>query len=495
MPYLRVHHSSNHHWARMITVLTIILLIGSWHTTVHAASPGTQNVSIADRHVEQALRSAQQGNLAGAQTEFTSFNRQWLAFEDSVKSDSAQAYIDIESNMGQVEYALTVGHQQAVITALQGLHTVDTKYIQGQYATGAVEKKNITLTNFISMLERTKGDVQNHNQKAALAEITQVRSSWLSVEGAVVAQSDTVYNDTERDMVTVNAMIASGDFQRANATLDKMIHYLAPLSGQTGYTIWDAAMIPIREGLEALLVIVSLLAFVKKSNGGKGKGWIWSGVSAALGLSILLAIVVKLVFSSGAFGQNNFVISGWTGIVAAVMLLYMSYWLHSKSNISEWNQFIRSKSQTALRTGHLISLGALSFLAVLREGTETILFIIGMVNQISFQNLIFGILIGFAILGVMAYLMLVIGLRMPIRPFFLVSSLIIFYLCFKFTGLGIHSLQLGGILPSTTSQQLPSINWIGFFPSWQSAIPQIALLLFAVVILVLKPLVSQRRRG
>lgn len=248
-------------------------------------------------------------------------------------------------------------------------------------------------------------------------------------------------------------------------------------------------MIPIREGLEALLVVGALLAFVKKSNE-KGAGWIWLGVSGGLGLSIVLAVIVKFVFSAGAFGNNNSLISGWTGIIAAIMLLYVSYWLHSKSNISDWQQYIRNKSQSALDTGRLVSLGIISFLAVFREGTETVLFLIGMVNQISIQNLIFGLLIGFGVLIVLAYLMLIAGLKLPMRPFFMVSSVIVFYLSIKFTGMGIHSLQLAGLLPST-SAPLPSLDVIALYPSWQSAVPQIVLILLALLAVIWKKRVNK----
>jgi high-affinity iron transporter len=497
VPHATVHRPLSQPLLRIVPGLLIIfLLFSSWCTTANAESLGVKNVTQADQYVQQALRAAQHGELPAAQKAFQQFNDRWLAIENTVKTDSGQAYSDIESSMGQVEYALAVGKQQNVMKALQALHNVDEKYIHGQYSTdNGFQKQNVTLSDFITMLQRTKESVQNHNQQSALSNITQVRQSWLSVEGTVVAQSASVYNDAERDMVTINAMISAGDYVGADKLLSHMITYLTPLADKTGYTMWDAAMIPIREGLEAILVVAALLAFVRKSNDGKGKGWIWSGVSAGLGLSLVLAIIVKFVFSSGAFGRNNFLISGWTGVIAAVMLLYMSYWLHSKSNISEWNKYIRSKSQSALDTGRLISLGVLSFLAVFREGTETVLFIIGMVNQISLQNLILGILIGFALLAVIAYLMLFVGVKMPIRPFFLVSSLIVFYLCLKFTGLGIHSLQLGGIVPSTTSSELPSIDFIGFFPSWQSAIPQLMLVLFAVAVLVWKQVVSKRRQS
>lgn len=455
--------------------------------TVQAASQGTENVSQAEMYVDKALTEAQQGNLSAAKRVYQKFHDRWLVIEGTVKTDSGQAYIDIESNIGQVEYAFMIGKQQNAVKALQGLQSIDQKYVHGQYATGGgFQKQNISLSNFITMLQRTEKDVQTNNQQTALSDIAKVRQSWLSAEGTVVAQSATIYNDSERDMVTINAMISAGNYQGADQLLNKMVGYLTPLAGKTGYTIWDAAMIPIREGLEALLVVAALLAFVKKSNQGKGIGWIWTGVSLGLALSAILAVVVKFVFSSGAFGQNNFLISGWTGVMAAVMLLYMSYWLHSKSNIAEWKKFIHTKSQSALDTGRLISFAFLSFLAVFREGTETVLFVIGMVNQISLQHLIIGLLIGLGILSLIAYLMLVVGVKLPMRPFFLVSSLIVFYLCVKFTGLGIHSLQLAGAFPSTTSPNLLSLNFLGLFPSWQSTIPQIALFVFALVVLMWK---------
>lgn len=460
----------------LLLSLVIMKPLSGW-----AASQGTENMSKAEQYLDQAINLTNQGNIDEAKKAYQEFNDTWLTIEDSVKSDSSQAYSDIEANMGQVQYAYIQNKQQDVSTALQNLKSVNEKYIQGQYSQGeSFKKQNITLSDFIVMLQKTKESVQNNDQQSSLSNITKVREAWLSIEGTVVAQSSTIYSDSERDMVSVNAMISAGKYKEADQLLDKMIGYLTPLATKTSYTIWDAAMIPIREGLEALLVVASLLAFVKKSNNKAGKAWIWSGVIAGFVLSAILAVIVKFVFTSGAFGQNNFLISGWTGVIAAVMLLYMSYWLHSKSNIAEWNQYIHDKSQSAMNTGRIISLGVLSFLAIFREGTETVLFIMGMVNQISFQQLIIGVLIGLGFLAVLAYLMLVVGVKLPMRPFFLISSLIVFYMCFKFTGMGIHSLQLGGALPSTTAQHLPSIDFLGFYPSWQSALPQIALLLFAL---------------
>jgi high-affinity iron transporter len=478
---------------RIPALLVLILsLIGMTPVTVGAASQGTDNMIKAEQYVDQALVEAKQGHIKEANESFQKFNDMWLDVEDSVKSDSGQVYSDIESNMGQIQYAFIQNKQQDIVTSLKGLQDVNEKYIHGQYAKGdEFQKENITLSDFIALLQQTKEKAKNHDQKAAQEEIAKVRQSWLSVEGVVVAQSASIYNDSERDMGTINGMLAANqpDYEGVVHKLDQMIQYLTPLASKSGYTIWDAAMIPIREGLEALLVVAALLAFVKRSNQSKGKAWIWGGVIGGLGVSAILAVIVKLVFSSGAFGNNNFLIGGWTGVIAAVMLLYMAYWLHSQSNIKDWQQYVRTKSQSAVSTGRLVSLGFLSFLAVFREGTETVLFIIGMINEISLKNLLIGILLGLGTLAVLAFLMLVVGLKLPMRPFFMISSLIVFYLCFKFTGMGIHSLQLAGAIPSTTAS-LPSLGFLAFYPSWQSAIPQIGLVVFALLVIFWKKKLS-----
>jgi high-affinity iron transporter len=461
----------------------------------YASSQPEQGLAQVEHFVEDALTSANKGQLEQAHTAFEKFHDAWFQVEESVKSQSGQAYSDIESAMGQAEYAFTVNKSGAAIQALQNLQKTNQKFIDGQYTRGSFQKQNMTLDDFILMLQQTKQDARSNRISSAITDMNHVRQSWLNVEGTVVAQSKTVYDDTERDMVTVNAMLQSQppNVSGAVGLLNQMVTALSPLAGKTGYSMWDAAMIPIREGLEALLVVVALLAFTKKSASNKGKVWVWSGVSAGMIVSAVLAVLVKFVFSSGAFGKNNFLISGWTGVIAAVMLLYMSYWLHSKSQIKDWQNFLRTKTQAALSTGRLLSLGVLAFLAVFREGTETVLFIIGMVSQITVRNLILGLLVGIAVLAVIAVVMLGVGLKLPIKAFFITSSVIVFYLCLKFTGMGIHSLQLAGLVPSTLARGIPSFSFLAVYPSWQSAVPQIILLVAAVGVIVWRRVLQKRQ--
>lgn len=485
-------------------ILTVLLLLNMlWFVPFTALAEGTakENMTKAEEFVTQALDLAKQGKLDEAKQAYKKFNSTWRDIEDGVKEESAQAYKEIESSMGKVVYAQAINKQDEIVKALESLQAVNEKFIRGQFAGGqAFKQESITLADFIKLLEEAKATVTAKDQTAALQAMDHVTDSWLSIEGAVVAQSAQVYSDSERDMVTVSAMLSANppDYQGALSTLEQMIAYLTPLAAKSGYTMWDAMMIIIREGLEALLVVTALLAYVNKSaqleNSGKNKGkaWIWAGVSSGLLISTALAFVVKFIFDSGAFGNNNALIAGWTGVIAAVMLLYVSYWLHSQSHIANWQQFIKSRSETALHAGRLLSLGIISFLAVFREGTETVLFFIGMVNQISLQDMLLGLLFGFGLLAVLAYLMIIIGLKLPIRPFFIVSSIIVFYLCVKFTGMGIHSLQLADVIPSSPLS-IPSVDLLALYPSLESTIPQLLLVLSALAVVLRKKLTAGKQ--
>lgn len=467
---------------KLLLVLSITLLIigSAVYSPVLAAENPNEDIKKAEVSIDRAMELSAKGNLPEAQKAYNQFNKIWLKKEDGIKAQSISAYRDIEANMGKVAYAFSLKKQDQITKALQDLKAVNERYANGGYPNDSVVKQaDLTLNDFILLLQKTKKEIKAGNQVAAMKSIQNADESWLSVEGTVVAKSASVYSNSERDLVTIQACLSANppDYSKSARIIDNMVGYLTPLAGKTEYTLWDAAMILLREGLEALLVVISLMSFVKKSGTKKGSAWIWSGILAGLGISVILALIVKLVVSSGAFGNNNNLIGGWTGIFAAAMLLYMSYWLHSQASIADWNHYIRGKSLSALSTGKLMSLGFLAFLAVFREGTETVLFYIGMASQIKLHSLLIGLMIGAAALGIIAYLMVFAGLKLPLRPFFLVSSVIVFYLCIKFTGMGIHSLQLAGVIPTTSVQSIPSIAFFALYPSWENVIPQLFLLL------------------
>jgi high-affinity iron transporter len=158
------------------------------------------------------------------------------------------------------------------------------------------------------------------------------------------------------------------------------------------------------------------------------------------------------------------------------MLLYVGYWLHSKASLAGWQEYIRAQSTAALQRNSLFGLAFIAFLAVFREGAETVLFYVGIAPSISTHDLVAGLGIGAGGLVVLATVMLVGGVRLPVRPFFLAATILIYYLCLKFVGTGIHSLQVAGIAPATPAPWVPASDFFGIFPTWQTTVAQVAVL-------------------
>ncbi|MFC5530255.1 FTR1 family iron permease [Cohnella yongneupensis] len=475
---------------KSIALTLALFLVISVSAAFAAGQTAEENVTQANALVEQAVSRLDGQDVAGAKGKYDEFKTLWFDIEEGVKDKSRSTYKDIETTMGQIEFAFLQDPVQTAnaVNALKQLSEVNARFIAGDYALDEPATKNTkaSVASLIVLLQEAMQALNAEDNVKAKDKVEQFRDSWLDIEGIVLSQSASAYGDAERDMVLTYAYVTNDPpkTEKAKQTIDTMIGYLEPLAAKTGYNMLDAVTILLREGLEALLVVVALLAYLKKSGHEDKRKWIWSGVGTGIGISLILGVIVQVLFSSGAFGSNNFMIAGFTGVFAAVMLLYMTYWLHSNANISHWNHYIKSKSSSALATGSLWSLAILAFLAVFREGTETVLFLIGMASSISLFDLLAGIGIAVLILVAVAYVMLKYGVKIPIRPFFLVSSVLVFYLCFKFAGMGVHGLQLAGLLPATQAEGIQSIDFLAVYPTWEGLAPQLFLLVAAVGIVI-----------
>jgi high-affinity iron transporter len=195
--------------------------------------------------------------------------------------------------------------------------------------------------------------------------------------------------------------------------------------------------------------------------------------------------VLQAIFSRVSAGTNRELIEGITGLIAAGLLFYVSYWLHSKASLGAWKKFIDQRTSQALARGSMIGLALLAFLAVFREGAETAVFYLGMAPSIPARDLFLGMALGVVMLVIAAVLMLVVGVKLPLRLFFRVASLLVYYLGFKFVGTGLHALQVAGAIPTTPIPGLesnPVFEFFGIYPTWQTLLPQLALLLGALAI-------------
>jgi high-affinity iron transporter len=253
-------------------------------------------------------------------------------------------------------------------------------------------------------------------------------------------------------------------------------------------TNWEAFfqsfLIILREGFEAILVIGAVVAFLIKMGHRERLRSIWLGIALGLVASLATAVVLKTVL--GAMPASREIVEAATMLVAVVVLFSVSYWLISKVEAAKWQKFIREKVTLALEHGGGKALALVAFLAVYREGAETALFYQALFNEGPNVGLplALGIIVGFAALAVIFTLFYRYGVRIPMRPFFTVTSILLYYMAFVFMGKGVRELQEGNIMHITVIPGGPHVEAMGIYPSVETLVAQgilILLLIFATV--------------
>jgi high-affinity iron transporter len=253
-------------------------------------------------------------------------------------------------------------------------------------------------------------------------------------------------------------------------------------------TSWGAFLqsflIILREGFEAILVVGAVVAFLIKTGHRERLRSIWLGVGLALAASLATAIALRTLFI--AMPASREIVEAITMLIAVVVLFSVSYWLISKVEAAKWQKFIREKVDAALEHGGGKALMLVSFLAVYREGAETALFYQALFHEgpnVALP-LTLGILVGFVALAVIFTLFYRYGVRIPLRPFFAVTSVLLYYMAFVFMGKGIRELQEGNVVRITVISGGPHIETMGIYPSVETLAAQgvlVALLVFAMV--------------
>ncbi len=253
-------------------------------------------------------------------------------------------------------------------------------------------------------------------------------------------------------------------------------------------------IILMREGLEAILVIGALMAFLVKTGNGHRRRDIHLGVGAAVVMSLLLAVALETVFALTRAHQER--LEGAVLMLATGTLFYVSYWLLSKMEVAKWNRFVKGKVQDALTRGSALALASVAFLAVFREGFETVLFYKALMvsgGSGAWAPVLAGIVVGGLALAAVYLAINRFGVRLPLKPLFGVTSALLYYMAFVFAGKGIAELQESGLLSLTPIGWAPRIPAMGIYPTVESLGMQAVLVLLAIVALVWTFVIEPRR--
>ncbi len=273
--------------------------------------------------------------------------------------------------------------------------------------------------------------------------------------------------------------------------LPRIVELTRPSEGGWS-TFLQSLLIILREGFEAILVVGAVVTFLIKTGHRERLRSIWIGVALGLAASAVMAIVLQRFFSR--LPASREIIEGATMLIAVVVLFSVSYWLISKVEAAKWQKFIREKVNTALDQGGGKALALVAFLAVFREGAETALFYQALFSEGDVAvPLILGMVAGFVLLALIFTLFYRFGVKIPMRPFFAVTSILLYYLAFIFLGKGLRELQEGNVIPITLINSMPSVPSMGIFPSMETVVAQ-GILLLLLVIALLKTFLPDRRQ-
>lgn len=409
----------------------------------------------------------------------------WTPAERGIRGDNPAVYSLLETKMSLLRIALQAEplRGDAALAEAEALVVVLSDYSEGKAVdTGGTAAEPASIEGLISYLNKASDSVKDGNSQAAATVMEQFITAWPSAEGEVQIASPKVYANIENESTAVTGYLLSDPPKLAEALkiMDNMLSELTPLAGDQTYTAWDAALILLREGLEAILVLSALLAYLRREAAPSARRWVWSGAAAGLAGSIGLAVLLTYTISQAASGGAREMIEGITGLFAVVMMLTIGRWLHGKSSTAAWNKYVDRQMQGALAKGNLWSMFSIALLAVLREGAETTIFYAGMAPAIATSQLLLGIGGALVVLIILGYAIIALSARLPIAAFFRAATVLIYYLVFRFLGESIHALQVAGKLPAHADSSLPSVSWLGLYPTWETLVPQLLILVYIV---------------
>ena len=294
----------------------------------------------------------------------------------------------------------------------------------------------------------------------------------------------------ERHFADFKSAIKAGDLRAAQKSRDAIEAGLPSVVELTQRTsgawaaFFQSLLIIVREGFEAILVIGAVVAFLIKTGNRERLRSIWVGAALGVATSAATAVVLQTVLR--AVPASRDLIEGATMLVAVAVLFSVSYWLISKVEAAKWQQFIRDKVNAALEHGGGTALAFVAFLAVYREGAETALFYQALFGEGSHVvvPLLLGIVVGFVALAVIFTLFYRFGVRIPLRPFFAVTSVLLYYMAFVFMGKGVRELQEVNAAPLTVLHGFPHVEAMGIYPSLETLLAQLVLVVLFVVALL-----------
>ncbi len=350
-------------------------------------------------------------------------------------------------------------------------------------------RRNPTATA-IKYLDQTLKLYENNEIKAAKNKAIAAYLEGIEpIERGVKATSPQMVAELESDMEKVrNALKSGNSVQEVRSKIERAkssIHEAKKMLAEESFTFWSASIISgsilLREGLEAFLIIITILSVLRAAGASNAAHWVHGGWIVAIGLGIASWFFTDWLIAMG--GTNREILEGVAALIAVVILLYVGFWFHNKTESKKWKQFVEKKIGNLVNEKNLFGLAALSFIVVFREAFESVLFLSTLNLKVEPSNqggIWFGALIAAVIVGVIAVLLLRYSKKIPIPKLFKYSAIVISVLAVILAGNGIHEFQEAGFISITQFPIDIRVSLLGIYPTYEIIAAQVLTIALSV---------------
>ena len=328
------------------------------------------------------------------------------------------------------------------------------------------------------------------------ANILDTKLGYSSSADVAVAADKALTEYTDEELIALQNSVSSEMAARG----------LAASTSSGGGLMWiyfgAVFTIILREGLEAILIVAAMVAYLIKTNNRRGTRYVYGGAILALAASVVFAIIFQMIINSTGSGIPQEVTEGVTALIAVAVLIYVSNWMISKAEADAWTSYLNERVSSSAESGKMFALGFASFLAVFREGAEVILFCHEYFQDARGNGSLYipifgGLLAGLAVVGLIFVLIRFYGVKIPLKQFFTATSILMAIMSIAFLGSGMFELFLDGKLAETIggwvlalSGTIPALEWMngndiltffGIYPTWITLGPQIILTIITII--------------
>lgn len=325
----------------------------------------------------------------------------------------------------------------------------------------------------------------NGNPKAARTRALQAYLEGIEPVEMQLRASDPRFTiELENKMAALRQAIEGGSAEQVVAKAGIAREGIAKASSildSNDFSFWLSfflsASVILREGIEAFLIIVTMLGIIRAAKTPWAAKWVHFGWIVAVAVGVAGWFFADMLIAMG--GAEREILEGSIALFACCMLLYIGFWLHSKSEIGKWNAFVKDKVHKVLHGNNMLALSFFSFIVVFREAFESVLFLSALNLEVEPANkpaIGFGVLVAFIAVLILSWMMLKYTAKLPIVKLFKFSSTIIAILAVILVGKGIHAIQETGIFSITAFPLNLRVDFLGIYPTVETLMSQVVVL-------------------